>query len=82
MSVNYHVTGAGRKRLVSAIEAMTGQRAQYQGMPTAAYRVAGFEIDRAGALSALTPQVLLRNLHGNSAWCSGHEKTREAEVNG
>lgn len=51
MLINYHVTGAERKRLVKTIASYTGCDAKYLGVPSCAYRVDGFTIDREGALS-------------------------------
>lgn len=50
MKINYHVTGADRKRLVKTIASYTGCDAKYLGVPSCAYRVDGFTIDREGAL--------------------------------
>lgn len=51
MKINYHVTGAERKRLVKIVASYTGCDAQYLGAPSFAYRVDGFTIGREGALS-------------------------------
>ena len=51
MLINYHVTGEERKRLVKTIASYTGCDAKYLGVPSCAYRVDGFTIDREGALS-------------------------------
>lgn len=51
MQINYHVTGAERKRLVKTIATYTGCDAKYLGVPSCAYRVDCFTIDREGALS-------------------------------
>ncbi len=47
----FNVTGADRKKLVSAISQITGAEAKYLGMPSAAYRVDYFTIDKNGAVS-------------------------------
>ena len=49
MLINYHVTGAERKRLVKTIASYTGCDAKYLGVPSCAYRVDCFTIDREGA---------------------------------
>ncbi len=51
MNINYNVTGSERKRLVSIITRMTGEKATYQGAPTMAYTVTGFTVSREGALT-------------------------------
>lgn len=51
MNIDYHVTGPDRKRLVEAISAYTGERAKYLGMPSTAYEVGQFTIDKTGMVS-------------------------------
>lgn len=51
MLINYHVTGAERKRLVKTIASYTGCDAKYLGVPSCSYRVDCFTIDREGVLS-------------------------------
>ena len=50
MVINYNVTGAERKRLVAALSNLTGVKAKYLGMPSMAYEVGGFIIDKNGNL--------------------------------
>lgn len=49
--MDYNVTGAERKRLVQAISAYTQADAKYLGVPTFAYEVDYFHIDRNGSVS-------------------------------
>lgn len=51
MSINYNVTGSDRKRLVGIITRMTGIKGKYEGMPSMAYTVGGFLVDKAGSLT-------------------------------
>ena len=51
MTFHYHVTGSERKRLVAAISEITGIEAKYLGMPSTAYQVDYFTIDKNGAVS-------------------------------
>lgn len=51
MLINYHVTGEERKRLVKTIASYTGCDAKYLGVPSCAYQVDCFTIDREGRLS-------------------------------
>ena len=46
--MDFNVTGAERKRLVSAISDLTGKDANYCGAPSFAYEVGAFHIDRNG----------------------------------
>ncbi|CAK7036055.1 virulence protein [Tissierella sp.] len=50
MVIKYNVTGADRKRLVTALSKITGVKAKYLGMPSMAYEVGGFIIDKNGTL--------------------------------
>ena len=50
MVINYNVTGADRKRLVTALSKITGVKAKYLGMPSMAYEVGDFIIDKNGTL--------------------------------
>ena len=51
MTINYNVTGADRKRLVAAISEITECKAKYLGVPSCAYQVDYFTIDKSGVLS-------------------------------
>lgn len=53
MVINYNVTGAERKRLVAALSNLTGVKAKYLGMPSMAYEVGGFIIDKNGNLELI-----------------------------
>ena len=50
MIINYNVTGSERKRLVTALSDITGVKAKYLGMPSMAYEVDAFIIDKNGSL--------------------------------
>ncbi|HCJ4522298.1 TPA: virulence protein [Listeria innocua] len=50
MVVKYNVTGAERKRLVTTLSTLTGVKAKYLGMPSMAYEVGDFTIDKNGNL--------------------------------
>lgn len=50
MEVNYNVTGAERKRLVSEIARITEAKARYLGVPTCSYEIGDFTVTRTGAL--------------------------------
>ena len=46
MVIKYNVTGADRKRLVTTLSKITGVKAKYLGMPSMAYEVGDFIIDK------------------------------------
>lgn len=50
MVIKYKVTGAERKRLITALSNFTGVKAKYLGMPSMAYEVGDFTIDKNGNL--------------------------------
>lgn len=50
MVIKYNVTGADRKRLVTTLSKITGVKAKYLGMPSMAYEVSDFIIDKNGNL--------------------------------
>lgn len=50
MKIHYNVTGAERKRLVNAIVDTIGAKANYKGMPSAAYEIDYFTVTKDGTL--------------------------------
>ena len=50
MRIRYNVTGDRRKALVKAIVEATGAKAEYKGMPTAAYEIDYFTVTKDGTL--------------------------------
>jgi hypothetical protein len=51
MKITYNVTGAQRKSLVGAISEELNAPTQYLGMPTAAYEVGDYHIDKEGTVT-------------------------------
>jgi hypothetical protein len=51
MRLQFHVTGAERKSLVAAISQELNAPTKYLGMPTAAYEVGGYHIDKNGTVT-------------------------------
>lgn len=50
MRIHYNVTGNERKALVKVIAETTGAKAEYKGMPTAAYEIDYFTVTKDGTL--------------------------------
>lgn len=50
-TLDYNVTGAERKRLVKAISDFTGAEAKFLGVPSCAYEVGLFHVDKNGCVS-------------------------------
>lgn len=51
MEYKFNVTGTDRKRLAAAISEFTGEKAEYQFMPTCAYMIGNFILSKEGTLS-------------------------------
>ncbi|MCC6094262.1 MAG: virulence protein [Eubacterium sp.] len=50
MRANYNMTGKERKALVDAIAAITGEAAEYQFVPTCAYKIGNITVDKKGTV--------------------------------
>ena len=59
MTINYFATGALRKELVAVISETLNVPATYLGMPTAAYQVGDYTIDKHGAVTGPENSELL-----------------------
>jgi len=64
MKINYNVTGTERKSLVAAISQELNATAKYLGMPTAAYEVGGYRIDKTGTVTGEDNRGLVADLCG------------------
>ncbi len=51
MKLHFDVTSETRKAMVRAIEKETGLKAKYLGMPSAAYQIGAYRVERDGTLS-------------------------------
>lgn len=70
MKINYEVTGSDRKRLVQAISELTGNKSKYLGVPSCAYQVGDYTIDKNGILAGPDNHELedeLKTLHAFEA---------------
>ena len=65
MKTNFNVTGSERKRLVQTICKVTGEKAKYLGVPSMAYEIGAFTVDKTGALefSDSTERQLVENVY-------------------
>ncbi|MBS4899888.1 MAG: virulence protein [Clostridiales bacterium] len=63
MQVKFNVTGKDRKELVKRIETITSEKAKYLGMPSAAYEVGIFTIDKSGTVNCIYDFALERLVH-------------------
>jgi hypothetical protein len=64
MKICYDVTGAERKSLVAAISQELNAPVKYLGMPTAAYEVGDYRVDKAGTLEGRDNRELVADLCG------------------
>ena len=64
MRINYNLSGAARKALVTAIAEELNLPVHYKGAPTFAYEVGGYQIDKAGMLEGTDSHGLVADLHG------------------
>lgn len=84
MRIEFHVTGADRKALVTAMGEILEVRPKYLGMPTAAYEVDYFRIDRNGTVEfddradSVEIENLLEQLAGRGFAGEGQEAATEA----
>lgn len=58
MELKYEMKGAERKKLVQAIEDLTGYKAKYLGMPSAAYEIGAFTVSKEGTVTSTTNENL------------------------
>lgn len=81
MVIKYNVTGADRKRLVTALSKLTGVKAKYLGMPSMAYEVGDFIIDKNGTLE-LTGKAEGEEIESVAEHLLSEGFTPEGETNG
>ena len=79
MKMNYNVTGAERKALVKAIEELTGEKAKYLGMPTAAYRIGELTVSKTGELEGELDEDLIGQLE-EAGFTGEAEDPEDADV--
>jgi hypothetical protein len=64
MKISYNLTGAERKALAGAINQVLNALTKYLGMPTAAYAIGRYHIDKIGTVSGADDCDLLAALRG------------------
>ena len=64
MTISYNIVGAERKTLVAAISQELITPVKYLGMPTAAYEVGGYHIDKTGTVVGPDNRELVADLCG------------------
>ena len=73
MTMNFNVTGSERKNLVQGIGRSTGAKPRYLGMPSMAYEIGPFTVDRNGAVefSDNTDALLVERVRKDLAAAGG-----------
>ena len=79
MVIKYNVTGAERKRLVTTLSTLTGVKAKYLGMPSMAYEVGDFTIDKNGNLE-LSDKVNSEEIERVAAHLASEGFSAEEEI--
>ena len=60
--IRYNVTGNERKKLVKKLSELVGERAAYQGMPTMAFKIGEYTVDKEGTVSPDPTEDIIRAL--------------------
>lgn len=82
MELNYNVTGARRKEMVTAVCEIVGEPLNYKGAPTFAYEVGGFSIDKNGVLNypvELDSELVEKVMVGLSERCFDFVESEEPD---
>ena len=59
MEVAYGVTGPDRKTMVAVIATATGEKANYLGMPSQAFKIGEYVVDKEGTLLGPKNEALI-----------------------
>ena len=81
MMLRYNVKGPERKALVAAIAEILGQKAEYQKLPTKAYRIGEYAVDVDGALTGPDNHNLAAELEKRGFCADGGESAENGEAN-
>ena len=80
--LNFNVTGAERKKLVKKLEAIVGERAVYQGMPSMAFKVGEYEVSKTGEVTPTPADDIVSALASAGFTAESGETETEQEVIG
>jgi hypothetical protein len=81
MKANYSMTGTEKRDLVHAIERITGEKAEYQFVPTCAYEIGNITVDKEGAVICEDEEKLGRVMVrlGQMGYCPDAEQPADPE---
>ena len=79
--IKYNVTGNDRKKLVKRLSELTGERAAYQGMPSMAFKIGEYTVDKNGTLTPDPGEEIIEALKraGFTGECEESEESKEPE---
>ena len=83
MEIKFDVKGASRKDLVKVIADTLGVKAEYQGMPSVAYKIGDFTVTKEGTLvfaDEVNPDEVLKALAANAFYPVDEDKADEKKV--
>ena len=83
MEIKFDVKGASRKDLVKVIADTLGVKAEYQGMPSVAYKIGDFTVTKEGTLvfaDEVNPDEVLKALAANAFYPVDEVKADEKKV--
>ena len=80
MRIYFNVTGAERKSLVAAISQELNVPTKYLGMPTTAYEVGGYHIDKTGTVTGVDNRGLVADLCGLHSFKAVSEEYDAPEI--
>jgi hypothetical protein len=83
MKLSYNITGSERKALVGAISRILNLPAKYLGMPTAAYQIGEYTVDKEGTLTGPDNRELadaLAEPHGFVSILGEYDEPADAEA--
>lgn len=77
MEKHYHLEGKERRPLILALERLTGEKAKYEGIPTYAYTIGSFTVDRFGTLLGEDEMLMKKTAEALAA--EGFQAEEDAE---
>ena len=77
--LNFNVTGNERKRLVKKLEALIGERAVYQGMPSMGFKIGEYEVSKTGEVTPNLSDDIVNALARAGFTAESEETAQEEE---
>ena len=80
--MDFNVTGNDRKKLVKKLEAIVGERAVYQGMPSMAFKIGPYEVSKTGEVTPTPTDEIVALLERAGFTANETAEDVEPEVTG